>query len=83
MVVPGHCRYATTASTIGAQFQDVNRINYYTPRFAGLQVGVSYAPKINLASSAAGASESQQIAVAQRVLSGQGIGAWPVCGANG
>ena len=35
------------------------------------------------ASSAAGASESQQIAVAQRVLSGQGIGAWPVCGANG
>jgi hypothetical protein len=35
------------------------------------------------ASSAAGASESQQIAVAQRVLAGQGIGAWPVCGANG
>jgi len=34
-------------------------------------------------SSAAGASESQQIAVAQRVLAGQGIGAWPVCGANG
>jgi LysM repeat protein len=35
------------------------------------------------ASSAAGASQSQQIAVAQRVLAGQGIGAWPVCGANG
>ena len=35
------------------------------------------------ASSAASASESQQIAVAQRVLAGQGIGAWPVCGANG
>ena len=35
------------------------------------------------ASTAAGASESQQIAVAQRVLAGQGIGAWPVCGANG
>jgi LysM repeat protein len=34
-------------------------------------------------STAAGASESQQIAVAQRVLAGQGIGAWPVCGANG
>ncbi|HET7247086.1 MAG TPA: transglycosylase family protein, partial [Streptosporangiaceae bacterium] len=32
---------------------------------------------------AAGASQSQQIAVAQRVLAGQGIGAWPVCGANG
>jgi Transglycosylase-like domain/LysM domain len=35
------------------------------------------------ASSANGASESQQIAVAQRVLASQGIGAWPVCGANG
>ena len=34
-------------------------------------------------STAAGASPSQQIAVAQRVLAGQGIGAWPVCGANG
>jgi LysM repeat protein len=29
------------------------------------------------------ASESQQIAVAQQVLAGQGIGAWPVCGAGG
>ena len=35
------------------------------------------------ASTAAGASRSQQIAVAQRVLASQGIGAWPVCGANG
>jgi LysM repeat protein len=35
------------------------------------------------ASSANQASESQQIAVAQRVLGGQGIGAWPVCGAGG
>jgi len=35
------------------------------------------------AQTAAGASQSQQIAVAQRVLAGQGIGAWPVCGANG
>ncbi len=35
------------------------------------------------ASTAAGASQSQQIAVAQRVLASQGIGAWPVCGANG
>jgi LysM repeat protein len=34
-------------------------------------------------SAASGASRSQQIAVAQRVLAGQGIGAWPVCGANG
>jgi LysM repeat protein len=35
------------------------------------------------ASTAAGASRSQQIAVAQKVLAGQGIGAWPVCGGNG
>jgi LysM repeat protein len=35
------------------------------------------------ASTAAGASRSQQIAVAQKVLAGQGIGAWPVCGSNG
>jgi outer membrane protein OmpU len=37
-----------SASTIDGQYQDVNRINYYTPRFAGLQIGVGYAPKINL-----------------------------------
>jgi LysM repeat protein len=39
--------------------------------------GGQYAPSANLASAA------QQIAVAQRVLGGQGIGAWPVCGAGG
>ena len=27
--------------------QDVNRINYFTPRFMGLQIGVGYAPKVN------------------------------------
>ena len=35
------------------------------------------------ASSANHASREQQIAVAERVLKGQGIGAWPVCGASG
>jgi LysM repeat protein len=39
--------------------------------------GGQYAPSANLASAA------QQIAVAERVLAGQGIGAWPVCGAGG
>jgi LysM repeat protein len=39
--------------------------------------GGQYASSANLA------SQSQQIAVAQRVLAGQGIGAWPVCGAGG
>jgi Transglycosylase-like domain/LysM domain len=39
--------------------------------------GGQYASSANLA------SQSQQVAVAQRVLAGQGIGAWPVCGAGG
>ena len=39
--------------------------------------GGQYAPSANQASAA------QQMAVANRVLAGQGIGAWPVCGANG
>ena len=39
--------------------------------------GGQYASSANLATPA------QQIAVAQQVLAGQGIGAWPVCGANG
>ena len=39
--------------------------------------GGQYASSANLA------SESQQIAVAERVEAGQGIGAWPVCGAGG
>lgn len=39
--------------------------------------GGQYAPSANLATPA------EQIAVAERVLAGQGIGAWPVCGANG
>jgi nucleoid-associated protein YgaU len=36
--------------------------------------GGAYAPTANQA------SRSQQIAVAEKVLQGQGIGAWPVCG---
>jgi len=39
--------------------------------------GGQYASSANLATPA------QQIAVATRVLAGQGIGAWPVCGARG
>ncbi len=39
--------------------------------------GGQYAPSANLA------TEAQQIAVAENVLAGQGIGAWPVCGARG
>ncbi|MCX7363825.1 MAG: porin [Alphaproteobacteria bacterium] len=41
--------HGAASTTIENNFQDVNRINYYTPRFAGLQIGVGYAPKINVA----------------------------------
>lgn len=46
----------TMATTITPQWQDVNRINYFTPRFQGLQIGVGYAPKLNAAAGAFGAS---------------------------
>lgn len=39
--------------------------------------GGQYAASANLA------TPGQQVAVAQQVLAGQGIGAWPVCGAGG
>jgi outer membrane protein OmpU len=38
----------TMATTITPTWQDVNRINYFTPRFQGLQIGVGYAPKLSL-----------------------------------
>jgi len=38
--------------------------------------GTKYAPTANQA------SRSEQIAIANKVLAGQGIGAWPVCGHN-
>ena len=39
--------WRTMATTITPTWQDVNRINYFTPRFQGLQIGVGYAPKLN------------------------------------
>jgi outer membrane protein OmpU len=36
-----------TAAAIGSQVGDANRINYFTPRFSGLQIGIGYAPKWN------------------------------------
>jgi hypothetical protein len=56
----------------------------------GFSGGLQFAPGTwaangggQYASSASGATRSQQIAVAENVLASQGIGAWPVCGANG
>jgi hypothetical protein len=43
------------ATTINPNTQDVNRINYFTPRFAGFQLGVSYAPKALVAPGAGAA----------------------------
>jgi outer membrane protein OmpU len=46
-VISNNKAYARTmATTITPTWQDVNRINYFTPRFQGLQIGVGYAPKI-------------------------------------
>jgi len=46
-VLSNNKAYARTmATTITPQWQDVNRINYFTPRFQGLQIGVGYAPKL-------------------------------------
>jgi multidrug efflux pump subunit AcrA (membrane-fusion protein) len=60
-------------------------INTGNGYFGGLQFsqptwvaygGLAYAPRADLATPA------QQIAIAERVLAGQGRGAWPVCGRN-
>lgn len=60
-------------------------INTGNGYFGGLQFsqptwvaygGLAYAPRADLATPA------QQIAIAEKVLAGQGKGAWPVCGRN-
>jgi LysM repeat protein len=52
----------------GLQFTEQTWLGYGGGQYAG---------------SANQATAAQQMAVAQRVLAGQGIGAWPVCGAGG
>jgi len=59
-----------TATTNTPTWQDVNRINYFTPRFAGLQIGVGYAPKLNV-----------QQAYGANLATGPGNGAG-ICGYN-
>ncbi|WP_033295348.1 transglycosylase family protein [Amycolatopsis jejuensis] len=51
--------------------------------YGGLQFSQSTWKAYGGSGSASGASREQQIAVAERVLQGQGIGAWPVCGKKG
>jgi hypothetical protein len=68
---------AATFFTIGGQFQDVNRVNYFTPRFYGLQIGVGYAPKINLAPNAQLTGNA-----AAPLVAGPGSATNGVCGFN-
>ncbi|SFW61703.1 transglycosylase family protein [Amycolatopsis australiensis] len=51
--------------------------------YGGLQFTQSTWKAYGGTGSPQGASREQQIAVAERVLQGQGIGAWPVCGKKG
>lgn len=39
--------FHATTTTIAGQVQDAQGINYFTPRFQGLQIGVGYRPKVN------------------------------------
>ncbi|MDT7799598.1 MAG: resuscitation-promoting factor RpfA [Actinomycetota bacterium] len=55
-------------------------INTGNGYYGGLQFTQSTWKAYGGTGSAQGASREQQIAVAERVLQGQGIGAWPVCG---
>lgn len=61
--------------------------NWSTNTGNGYHGGLQFSPSTWRAyggtGSAANASREQQIAVAERVLQGQGIGAWPNCGKKG
>lgn len=39
--------FHATTTTIAGQVQDAQGVNYFTPRFQGLQIGVGYRPKVN------------------------------------
>ncbi|PXY30992.1 transglycosylase family protein [Prauserella muralis] len=57
-------------------------INTGNGYYGGLQFSQSTWEAYGGSGNPANASREQQIAVAERVLDGQGIGAWPVCGAQ-
>jgi len=63
----------TMATTITPTWQDVNRINYFTPRFQGLQIGVGYAPKISSAAAAGNASTGPQSVGTNGTLCGASV----------
>jgi hypothetical protein len=76
ILVNNKAYWRTMATTITPVWQDVNRINYFTPRFMGLQIGVGYAPKMNNTANGFFGSISSN-----PVISGPGFGAG-ICGYN-
>ncbi len=64
--------HATTTTNAG-QFQDAQGINYFTPRFQGLQIGVGYRPKVNI---------NPQGGALSGMAVGPGAGSQGVCGYN-
>ncbi len=62
--------HATTTTNAGQQ-QDTQGINYFTPRFQGLQIGVGYRPKFNTANTGG-----------TGLTTGPGGGTAGVCGYN-
>ena len=58
-------------------------INTGNGYYGGLQFSPSTWRAYGGSGSASNASRDEQIRIAERVLRGQGIGAWPVCGARG
>ncbi|WP_439610313.1 porin [Reyranella sp.] len=48
--------FHATTTTNASQFQDGQGINYFTPRFQGLQIGVGYRPKTLVSSTGGGAA---------------------------
>jgi predicted porin len=67
---------AWSAGVLGV---DANRIQYYTPRFFGLQFGVSYTPQFNANASATGFSQPNQAATCGFL---GGAGNAPLCNAG-
>jgi LysM repeat protein len=91
---PARATLATPASSGGADWAAIAACesggNWSTNTGNGFYGGLQFTQQTWLAygggqyaASANLASPAQQIAVAQRVLAAQGIGAWPVCGAGG
>lgn len=79
--------HAASVSTWDAVAQCESSGNWSTDTGNGYYGGLQFSPSTwsayggrAYASEASGATRAQQIAVAERVLSGQGPGAWPVCG---